>query len=50
MGAFDIAVIVAVSVAVLAVIGTVIYKKVKYKGPSCGCDGCSACDKGCKHE
>lgn len=47
MGPFDIAVIVVLSVAVLAVIGTVIYRKVKHKGSGCGCgcDSCSACDK-----
>lgn len=52
MGAFDIAIIVVVAVAVLAVIGTVIYRKVKHKGPSCGCgcEGCSACDKGRKQK
>ena len=46
MGAFDIAIIVIVSVAVLAVIGTVIYRKVKHKGPSCGC-GCEGCSANC---
>ena len=49
MGAFDILVIVLVSAAVLAVIGTVIYRKIKHKGSSCGC-GCSGCTmcSGCK--
>ena len=44
MNAFDIIVIVTVSVAVAAIIGWMIYKKVKHKGSctDCGC-GCSAC-------
>lgn len=42
MGAFDIAIIVIVSVAVLAVIGTIIYKKIKHKDSGCGC-GCCGC-------
>ena len=46
MGAVDIAVIVLVSVAVVAAVGVIIWRKVKHKG-GCGCDGCSACDK-CK--
>ena len=42
MSPFDIVVIVAVSVAFLAVVGVLIYKKVTHKGGgcSCGCDGC----------
>jgi hypothetical protein len=42
MSAFDIIVIIAVSVAFVAVVGTVIYKKVKHKGGGCDC-GCSGC-------
>lgn len=41
MGPFDIAVIVVVSVAVVAVFGWLIYRKVKHKG------GCAGCDCGC---
>ena len=50
MGSFDIAVVVILSVAVLAVIGTIIYKKVKHKdgGCDCGCGGCSSCGRDCK--
>lgn len=49
MGPFDIAVIVIVAVAFVAVIATVIYKKVRHKGGGCdcGCEGCTLCDK-CK--
>ena len=52
MGPFDIIVIVLVSVAVLAVVGTIIYRNVKNKGPSCGCgcSSCSMCDKCGKEE
>ena len=50
MGAFDIAVIVIISVAVVGVIGWLIYRKVKGNGGcDCGCGSCSACDK-CKKE
>lgn len=47
MGALDIAIIVIVSVAVFAAIGTIIYRKLKHKGSGCGCgcDSCSACSK-----
>ena len=41
MSPFDIAVIVVISVAVLAVVGILIYRKVKHKG------GCMGCDCGC---
>ena len=41
MGPFDIAVIVVVSVAVVAVFGWLIYRKIKHKG------GCAGCDCGC---
>lgn len=48
MGTFDIIVIAIICVAVLAVIGTVIYKKIKHKGGGCGCgcgcEGCSSCN------
>ncbi|MDE6850641.1 MAG: FeoB-associated Cys-rich membrane protein [Clostridia bacterium] len=46
MGAFDIIVIVAVSVAFLAVVGVIIYKKVTKKGGGCGC-GCEGCPHAC---
>lgn len=44
MSPFDIAVIVVVGVAFAAVVGTIVYKKVKHKGGGgcgCGCEGCS---------
>jgi hypothetical protein len=44
MSAFDIAIIILVSVAFVAVVAGVIYKKVKGKGGcDCGCDGCPHC-------
>ena len=46
MGACDIIVIVAVSVAFLAVVGVIIYKKVTHKGGGCGC-GCEGCPHAC---
>lgn len=47
MGPVDIAIVVAVSVAVAGVIGWLIYRKIKHKGGcrDCGCSGCTACDK-----
>ena len=43
-GAFDIAVIVFIGVAVAAVIGGIIYKKVTGKGSGCcGCSDCGGC-------
>lgn len=45
MNAVDIAVIVVVSLAVLGVVGWIIYRKVKGKKVCCDCD-CSSC-KGC---
>lgn len=45
MGAFDIAVIVLVSVAFLGAVGYLIWRKAKGKG---GCDcGCSGCPYAC---
>ena len=51
MGPFDIAVVVVISVAVVGVIGWLIYRKLTHKGGccDCGCSGCTACDK-CKRE
>lgn len=49
MGAIDITVIVVVSVAVLAAVGVIIWRKVKHKD-GCGCGGCSACDKCSKNK
>lgn len=46
MGACDIIVIVAVSVAFLAAIGFIIFKKVRHKGGGCGC-GCEGCPHAC---
>lgn len=47
MGAVDIAVIIIVSVAVVAVAGWLIYRKVKHKGGCCDC-GCG-CGANCEH-
>ena len=50
MGAVEIAIIVAVGVAFLAAVGSIIYKKVKRKGGCCGCDcGCTSCH-GCTQQ
>lgn len=51
MGAFDIAVIVVISVAVVAVVASLIYKKIRHKGGACdcGCSDCACCDK-CKNK
>lgn len=49
MNPVDIAVVVIVSIAVVAVAGLLIYRKVKHKGGCCGCNGCIMCDK-CKHK
>ena len=50
MNPVDITVIVIVSVAVVAVVGWIIYRKVKHKsvGCDCGCNGCTLCGKGKK--
>lgn len=45
MNAFDIVVTVIIAVSALAVIGWLIYKKIKGKGGCCDCSGCTACDK-----
>ena len=47
MSGIDIAVIVIVSVAVLAVAAVLIYRKIKHKGGccDCGCKTCPHCDK-----
>ena len=50
MSPFDIVVIVLVSVAVVGVVASIIYRRVKHKGSSCGCGcegctSCKACDK-----
>lgn len=50
MNPFDIVVIVVISVAVLAVAGILIYRKVRHKGGCCGCDcGSGANCPHCKH-
>ena len=51
MNAVDIAVIVIISVAVVAGAGWLIYSKIKGKGGccGCGCKGCTACRK-CKKD
>lgn len=44
MGPVDIAVIVIVGAAFVAVVGTMVYRKIKHKGGGCSyCDGCSGC-------
>lgn len=47
MNPVDIAVIVIVSLAVVAVAGWMIYAKLKHKniGCDCGCNGCTLCGK-----
>ena len=48
MGALDIAIVVIVSVAVVGVIGYLIYIKIKHKGGcDCGCSSCPNCSS-CK--
>lgn len=52
MNGWDVAVIIIVAVAFVAVVGSLIYKKVKHKGGGCedcgcGCEGCSL--HGCCH-
>ncbi|MDE5943843.1 MAG: FeoB-associated Cys-rich membrane protein [Clostridia bacterium] len=49
MNGWDIAILIVVCLAVAAVVGWLIYRKVKHKGGGCdcGCGGCTACDK-CK--
>lgn len=54
MNGVDIAVIVIVSAVFVAVIGTLIYKKIKGKGGGCdgcgcGCEGCSL-HASCRHK
>lgn len=46
MGPFDIVVICLVSIAFLAVVGMIIYKKVTKKGGGCDC-GCEGCPHAC---
>ena len=48
MSPCDIIVLIVISVAVVGVIGWLIYRKVKGKGGccDCGCNNCPACDKG----
>ena len=48
MGVCDIIVLILISAAVAGVTGYMIYRKIKHRGGccNCGCDGCTACDKG----
>lgn len=46
MGATEIIIIVLCAAAVVAVVGTVIYKKIKGKPTDCGC-GCANCPHAC---
>lgn len=46
MSPFDIIIIIAVSVAFLAVVGVIAYKKITHKGGGCGC-GCEGCPHAC---
>lgn len=48
MNVTDIVAIVVVSVAVLAALGVILYRKLKHKGGCCDCGNCSACG-GCSH-
>ncbi len=48
MGAFDIVVIVLVAVALVAAVGTGIYKKISGKGGGCDCGDCEGCSH-CSH-
>ncbi len=48
MNGVDIAVIVIVCVAVVAVAGYLIYRKIKHKGGCCDCSSCSSCGA-CPH-
>ena len=52
MNGIDIAIVVGISVAVVAVLGWLIYRKIKHKGGccDCGCGGCTACSKGKKED
>ena len=45
MGAFDIAVIVVLSVAFVAAVGFTVWRKIKHKGGCDCCGGCSRCGK-----
>lgn len=47
MNGWDIAILVGVSAAFAAVVGWLIYRKVKHKGGGCdcGCGGCTGCSK-----
>lgn len=50
MNGVDIAVIVIVGIAVLGVVGWLIYRKIKHKGGGCdcgcgSCNGCTLCNK-----
>jgi len=51
MNAIDIVVIAVVSVAFVAAVGWLIYKKIKGKGSGCGCgcEGCPHCNS-CKNK
>lgn len=50
MNGVDIAVIVVVSVAVLAAVGYLIYRKVKHKGGCCDCSSCGGNCNCCKQK
>lgn len=45
MNSVDIVVTVVIAVAVVGVIGWLVYRKVKHRGGCCDCNGCTACDK-----
>lgn len=44
MNGFDIAVLITVCVAFAAVVGVIVYRKIKRKSGGCGCD-CASCGK-----
>jgi hypothetical protein len=46
MSALDIVITVLISAAFVAVVGTIIYKKITHKGGGCDC-GCSGCPHAC---
>jgi hypothetical protein len=49
MSGLEIAIVVVVAVAFVAVVGTMLYKKLTHKGGGCGC-GCDGCSGGsCPH-
>jgi hypothetical protein len=48
MSGLEIAIVVVVAVAFVAVVGTMLYKKLTHKGGGCSC-GCEGCSAACPH-